>query len=198
MRYTWQRSLYNNWGLLYQEMGEYEKSVEILVKALEKIKAISEAKIKQATTMGNLANSYMLTGDYEKAHELLKQAIQIFVEDGERDFHYGATLAAMGDYYVKTEQWKQAKAYYRKALVEVLLHTGETEFYNRVLEKYEYTDHNLKIKADVTWTGNLQRSKQFYLDYGAKMIHDNFPEYEDRIAVGMVGEGSDCCHVWTC
>ena len=185
-------SLYNNWGLLYQEMGKYERSVVVLLKALVLIEQIPEGKIKHATTMGNLANSYLQLGERVKAFEFLRRAIEIFKEDGERDFHYGATLAAMGDFYASEAEWQAARKYYQKALVEILIHTGETEFYNRVMEKYEYADRNLKVKADVTWTGNLQRSKEFYLQHGAKMIHDTFPEYESRIAVGMVGEGSDC------
>lgn len=39
---------------------------------------------------------------------------------------------------------------------------------------------------------NLTRCRAFYEKYGAPMIHEIFPEYEHRIAVGMVGEGSDC------
>lgn len=40
--------------------------------------------------------------------------------------------------------------------------------------------------------GNLARCRMFYEKYGAPMIHEKFPEYEHLIAVGMVGEGSDC------
>lgn len=42
------------------------------------------------------------------------------------------------------------------------------------------------------FNNNLERCKHFYERYGAPMIRDRFPEYESRIAVGMVGEGSDC------
>lgn len=189
-------SLYNNWGLLYQEMGKYERSVIVLLKALIWIEQIPGAHIKHATTMGNLANSYLQLGEKEKAYDFLKKALLIFEEDGERDFHYGAALAAMGDYLLEDEQWLQAKSYYRKALVEILIHTGRTEFYNRVLEKYELADKKNKEEISnqhsILWKSNLQRSKEFYLQHGAKMIHDKFPEYEGRIAVGMVGEGSDC------
>lgn len=38
----------------------------------------------------------------------------------------------------------------------------------------------------------LEISKRFYLEYGEKAIAENFPEYKDRIAVGLVGEGSEC------
>ncbi len=35
-------------------------------------------------------------------------------------------------------------------------------------------------------------SRTFYEDEVAPMIKEKFPEYENRIAVGLVGEGSDC------
>lgn len=38
----------------------------------------------------------------------------------------------------------------------------------------------------------LELSKNFYLEYGKKAIEENFPEYVDKIAVGLVGEGSEC------
>lgn len=42
------------------------------------------------------------------------------------------------------------------------------------------------------FNNNLDRCRHFYENYGASMIRDRFREYESRIAVGMVGEGSDC------
>ena len=38
----------------------------------------------------------------------------------------------------------------------------------------------------------IEKNRRFYDDLVAGMIHEKFPEYEDRIAVGIVGEGSDC------
>lgn len=38
----------------------------------------------------------------------------------------------------------------------------------------------------------LKLSEEFYEAYGKAMIHEKFPEYESRIAVGLVGEGSEC------
>lgn len=37
-----------------------------------------------------------------------------------------------------------------------------------------------------------EKNRRFYNGYVAAMIHDKFPEYEGRIAVGIAGEGSDC------
>ena len=38
----------------------------------------------------------------------------------------------------------------------------------------------------------MELSKAYYETFGRKMIQEKFPEYEDRIAVGLVGEGSEC------
>lgn len=38
----------------------------------------------------------------------------------------------------------------------------------------------------------LELSERFYLEYGAPMIRERFPELEDLIAVGLVGCGSEC------
>ena len=190
--YLW-ASLYNNWGLLYQEKKEYEKSVAMLRKALVIIDAIESAKIQKASTRTNLANSLMQLSEdicFDEAYQCLKEAIAVFAEDGERDFHYGAALVAMGDYHIASENYQEAKVYYQKGLVEILLHTGKTDAYYRVLEKYETADK--KIRQARKWTKNLEKSRELYERYGVAMIKESFPGYEKRIAVGMVGEGSDC------
>ena len=38
----------------------------------------------------------------------------------------------------------------------------------------------------------LELARGFYNDYGKQMIEEQFPEYAERIAVGFLGEGSDC------
>ena len=38
----------------------------------------------------------------------------------------------------------------------------------------------------------LEISKKYYEEYGAAMIHEQFPEYEGIIACGLAGSGSEC------
>jgi len=38
----------------------------------------------------------------------------------------------------------------------------------------------------------LELARKYYETYGIDMIRDNFPDMEDRIAVGIVGNGSEC------
>ena len=38
----------------------------------------------------------------------------------------------------------------------------------------------------------LELSERFYLEFGAPMIHKNFPELENILTVGLMGSGSEC------
>jgi len=189
-------TLYNNWGLLCQETNAFHKASELQKRALDIIRDTPDADIKIAITMTNLANSLFAISTEDSLYEgnnYLDQALKIFIDDREHDFHYGAAVVAKGDYFATSLEWSKATQYYRKGLVEILIHTGKTDGFYRVLEKYNRSQEML-TKTDVLdkWESNLSRCKDFYKKYGIEMIHKNFPEYEARIAVGMVGEGSDC------
>lgn len=183
-------SLYNNWSLVYQEAGEFHKSAEMLEKALDVLKYNANTQIPQATTRVNLAGAMIQMGSAEaldKAEEQLEIAMEIFQQDGERDFHYSAALVAMGDVCVCKGDLDGAAFYYEKGLEQIERHTGRNANYDKVLEKL----NNVRT-AVPQFTSNLEKSKLFYEKYGKRIISELFPEYESRIAVGMVGEGSDC------
>jgi hypothetical protein len=38
----------------------------------------------------------------------------------------------------------------------------------------------------------LELSEKYYMEYAVPMIKGKFPDYEERIAVGLVGSGSEC------
>ena len=186
-------SLYNNWALVYQEMEDYEQAKNILLKALKVVDLYKEALIPQATTMTNLASSLIGIGsdsNYQEAIFYLKQAIDIYEKDGGRDFHYGAALVAMGDVCLYKKEYNKFSYYYKKGLEEIEKHTGKNANYDRVLGKYLFVKQ--KLETSQMWISNLDKSRIFYESSGKQMIETLFPEYADRIAVGLVGEGSDC------
>lgn len=218
-------NLYNNWALLYQEMGDFEGARDCLYKALKVADSFSEAVIQQAITRTNLGSTLVAIGTDEtclEAEKVLGQALNVFEKDGGRDFHYNAALVAMGDLMCKKNWYVVAVDYYEKGLKELEKHVGRNENYDRVKEKLDYaikkyedkeTESMLRedtfkdekiafakadvMEADVTeandgWKNNITRSREFYEKYGRKMIRNRFPEYEDKIAVGVVGMGSDC------
>ena len=195
-------SLYNNWSLLYQEMQDYAGARDMLLKALVIADSYEEAVIPQATTRTNLAATLLQIGTdeaYEQAIGYLREALAVHEMDGGGDFHYGAVLVAMGDAYNLKKDFANAAVYYERGLAEIEKHVGKTDNYARVEEKLYYVKeqmNNGEDKERVTekpeWTSNLQRSRALYENFGKAMLHDKFPNYEERIAVGLVGEGSDC------
>ena len=38
----------------------------------------------------------------------------------------------------------------------------------------------------------LELSRKYYETFGSPMIKEKFPQFEERIAIGLVGEGSEC------
>lgn len=208
-------SLYNNWSLVYQETEEFEKAKELLLKALAVVDLYEEAVIPQANTRTNLATTLLQIGTdeaYAEAMKYLQEALAVYERDGGKDFHYGAALVAMGDAHFSKQDYAYAATYYQRGMNEIEKHVGKTDNYVRVQDKYRLCQGYINQPLDGTtngseanssndekavsdnenWKNNLERSREFYQQHGKPMLHEYFEEYENRIAVGLVGEGSDC------
>ncbi len=151
-------SLYNNWSLLYQEMGDYDSAETLLRKALAVVEHYPNAQIELATTKTNLAMTILSAlraeqsrradsafdgpGEdfyeaYDDATSLLFSAIAIYEADGGRDMHYSAALSTKGDAMMLIHEYAEAANYFKRAMEEVEKHVGRTEAYDRVEERYE-------------------------------------------------------------
>ncbi len=191
MRYA---SLYNNKSLLYQEMQDFENACTCLENALVIVKQHSEAMIEVATTHTNLAMSLLKLEKQEDAMKHLERAFAIFQQDEEKDYHYSAALATMAEVKYRAGQLEEAAHYYQEAMKEIERNTGRTQNY-LILEKnlqrvYEEME-TVSSKHESYETG-IEICEAFYKAYGIPMLQREFPEYEALIAVGLVGEGSDC------
>ena len=87
----------------------------------------------------------------------------------------GMTEVLTNPGYVRPDTPPQAKAETEKPAFSDYVDTLPEDVYQKESE------HN--------W---LHVCKRFYEVHGAKMIHEEFGDYEARIAVGLVGEGSEC------
>ncbi len=248
-------SLYNNTALMYQEKGDFEKSVECLKKSLSIIRKLDDSDIEVATTCVNLGSSLIVLERYEESEKYLKIALSIFEKETPKNFHYSGALSAMGSLLYKEGDYDGAVLYFKKALSEIEINMGKGDNYRIVEENlkaaeemasisktgYKKTENEAgledqteicqdapeektaktaeKIKNDESaknlaqteneesaktanqdtadkdeydFKNGLSLAEEFYNEYGAKMIHEKFLEYENSIAVGLVGEGSEC------
>ncbi|MDO4189112.1 MAG: DUF4125 family protein [Lachnospiraceae bacterium] len=187
--------LYNNYSLLCQEHGEYKVSREYLEKALN-IVVRRKAGFEIAVTHANLANTCVLQNDIEAAKDYAYKAIRLFKARAYIDAHYCAALSALSTCYFKEGDYSHAKRIYREAADIVEKTIGRNSQYKRLIENIkeceEAIEKESKEEKEVASMKGLTLSKEYYEEYGKKMISDKFSEYENKIAIGLAGEGSDC------
>ncbi len=191
MRYA---SLYNNLSLLYQELEDYENACSSLERALVIVKEQEDAMIEVATTHTNLAMSLLKCNRLEEAMEHLEVAFTIFERQEDKDYHYSAALSAMGEAKYLTGDLESAISYYKLGMEEIERNVGRTRGYEIMAENYAIIKKQLEQSLQVqdSYTNGLELCKGFYIEYGEPMIREKFPAYQDVIAVGLVGEGSEC------
>lgn len=190
-------SLYNNISLLLQELYDYQGAEEALQKALEIVK-YQDAGFEIAVTYTNLANTALLQKKYEETIRYASEAIKRFRERKTFDVHYSAALSAIGCCYHEQQLWKQAIPYLKEALSIIHESVGENAQYDKVKAFYEdclckeSTSQNTSVEIQKDDISGLEICRAFYEQYGKPLIHEKYSEYEQGIAVGLVGEGSDC------
>ena len=186
--------LYNNMSLMYQELSDFEKAENYQLKALALVTKL-DSWFEIAVSHANLANTYLLARDYDKTKQHAEQAMEIFEAHDLKDPHYAAALSALGNLYLQQGDKVRAKETFLTAMEIIEAKIGRNSQYERLKEFVKLCEDGQNEseaeKRSETMRG-LALAKQYYEQYGKPMIHDRFPEYESKIAVGLVGEGSDC------
>lgn len=191
-------SLENNLSLLYQEMGDFAKAKDSLLQALS-IVSVKDARFETAVTYTNLASTCMQLEQMEEAHDYADKAILSFREQGVRDAHFGAALSALGTYLYRKGDYSAAEAAFQEAMDIMEEYLGRNDYYYRLEENVKACREAGKTGTDKTDTDKVNTDKrgitlcrEYYETYGRPMIEEKFPDYQAQIAVGLVGEGSDC------
>lgn len=185
-------SLYNNMSLLFQETEEYERAAECQGKALQVLDAIPGREFEGAVTHANLATTLCKIAEQEGSGDIAVQAaqeamcaIRIFEKLDITDVHSAAAMAAYGDAMMLMDECRKAAEYYAQALVRIERLVGRTESYERVAEKLE----RARMRGAIS---GLSLSKDYFEQVGKPMLMQEFPDYFERMAIGLCGEGSDC------
>ncbi len=185
-------NLYNNISLLYQELQEFAQAREELQKALRITLANPGAEFEVAVTYANLANTCIQLGEAPEAKEYAQKAIARFEEQQVDDAHYSAALSALGSLYYQEGDYEKAIGAMEKSRDCVARYLGKNNIqYERLSENIGLIRQKLAAENPADIKG-LELCRRYYEESGKKMIAGKFPDYENRIAVGLVGKGSDC------
>ncbi|MCR4619000.1 MAG: DUF4125 family protein [Lachnospiraceae bacterium] len=213
-------SLFNNESLMYQETGEFAKAKELLLKALEV--AVNTGNVyEEAVTRANIAGTCMQLGELDEGFEHAVKSAEIFKSLEVFDGHYAAALTAMGSYYYIKGEFEKGMEVYGAAMEAMEGALGKNAYYERIAENYETCRQALLEKrakeasADLAKSGSaggtensgnagnsgnadglavrgIDICRSYFNEVGFPMLEEKFPEYMDKMAIGLVGEGSDC------
>lgn len=181
-------SMENNLSLLYQEMGRFADSKESLMRALSIVETKKDADFEVAVTHANLAASCLNIGESEAARRYAEASMKEFEKLEIEDAHYGAALSALGTYYYQKSDYVYARQLFEQAMDIMEKNLGRNEFYMRLKENAEAC----KAAEGKSTVKGMELARKFYEQCGKPMIAEKFPAYEDRIATGLAGKGSDC------
>ena len=158
-------------------------SIDKVLKLMEELNLSSSEQY--VITLINIATTLRVFKDYKASMSYYTKAKELL------DNHQNVkpyTLSSfhnnLGLLYFEMGEFTTAKEHFMKA---VTLLSGD-----------ESAKKQLKISADhiklvdiMLKETYIEKSKAFYEAFGKEMIEKAFPEYVDRIAVGIVGEGSE-------
>lgn len=112
-------------GNVYCEMGEYEKSIEYYLKALEIFEKHNWIESK-TILYGNLGYLYEETGDFKEAGRCLLKCMENAKESGDSAM-VAFGHSQLGEYYIKTGKYKKAQKEYLEADIYYSTHEGEEQ-----------------------------------------------------------------------
>lgn len=186
-------SLHNNISLLYGEIGRLEEAKQELLQALAIIEKLEASGFQVAITYTNLGNLCFKMNEHEQGTLYMEKAAALFEQgEGEDDPHYASVLAGLAESYFHGGDLEKALKYYEKSLVILEKNYGKNEAFQITAENRDVVRDLLNRKKAFREKKGLELSRLYYEQVGRPMLEKNYPEYMGRIAVGLVGEGSEC------
>lgn len=192
-------SLCNNLGLFYQELGKYEEALKLHEISLRILKNNSEQQLQYATTLSNLVTPYLKTGQKAKSYETLEQSLSLIEKVvGKKHNLYSASLNNMAISYFNDGELEKALDLFEKSAEICKKSFGEnSDNYKNLLSNIEYVKDTIEKAKKVVIEKKenlkgLELSKKYYEEIYKPVLKNEFPELYKRIAVGLVGEGSEC------
>lgn len=159
-------NLFNNFGVTYRMLGEYDKAVESYFKGLEL--AIQQGSLEdQHRFHGNIASVYSLRGEYAKAREHLVNALDVLNEEQNTPavaWHIvtrglAHTRANLGEIDTKLGRYADALEHYLTALKLFEMASTPLELADFLVR---FTEHHLHQSDYANATSLLERALGLY------------------------------------
>lgn len=188
-------TLYNNRSILYAQTKRLKEARQDLEAAMELIRALEQSETEIAVTHVNTGNICFEMQDIEEGMRHMEEAVRLFEQtEGKKDAHYSSALSGLGEAYFRSGRLEASVRCYEKALEEILSNYGENDYYRVTKNNLELVK-DTKNRMDALQKQNMKGmdiSRKYYEACGKPLIEEKYPEYRERIAAGLAGEGSEC------
>lgn len=163
---------------VYDEKGEYKKSVEELKKVASK-KLKTKFSTIYSAVIGNIAYSIMKTGNYKEAKKYYDEAIQIAKQNNDAQ-GYMHKIINYGEYFLLNKDTLEAKRHFSEALglsrrlksgsemLKALDYLSQTDRNKVVFYKNEY----IRINDSIIKRQRANREKFARIEYETGKIED--------------------------
>lgn len=189
----------NNLGLFYQELEKYEKALPLHEKSLLILEKLPEYKLQYATTLSNLVMPYNKMGNKEKAEKCLTESLKLIEKEvGKNHSLYSASLNNLAILYYNEGHYEESLVLFEESLKICENCFGkESVNYKKLLSNVEFIKEltNKKEKINDKNYENIkgmELSKKYFEEVYSPALKNRFPHLYNRMAFGLVGEGSEC------
>lgn len=190
-RYYEQASSYANLAATCLQLGREEQAVDCFQKAIALFETHGVRDAHYCAALSSLAAYLFRKGEYEKAEEYFVKAMRGIEESlGRTEAYCRLKENVEVCRRAREEQMKKKSAQMRQGEGESDEPGQDGQIQPRQGRQIP-PEQGRRISQEQQVTG-MELCRAYYETYGRAMIHEKFPEYEGRIAVGLVGEGSDC------
>ena len=187
------------------ELDDLPSAKKHLERALEIFRRDEEKNFHYSGALAAYASLMVKEGNTDEAMKLYEEALkEIEINMGKDSGAYKTVLANFEEIGGKLEggksdEDKKKKKEKKKETREIKETKKLKKKEKKKIEKESEDIIEEAVEAIGTEVETIEADgltgmeicKKFYEEYGKQMIHDKFPEYEDQMAVGLVGEGSE-------
>lgn len=188
-------SLHNNMALLYAQTGRLEQAHDHMLEALKITRQLPDMETELATTYTNLGNICFGMNRADQGTEYMQKAVALFEQNTDHpDPHYPAALSGLGEASFHKGELEKAAEYYAKSLYWIEQVYGKNDDWKTTKENLDVVKNLIERRNAISASKmkGLDLARAYYEEVGRPMLQAKYPEYVSRIAVGLVGEGSEC------
>lgn len=219
-RYYEQASSYANLAATCLRLGREEQAADCFQKAIGLFEAHGVRDAHYCAALASLATYLFQKEEYEEAENCFIRAMQGIeeslgrteayhrlrenaeacrkareeMEQEEREQESQAQEEREQESQAQEEQEQESQAQKKREQKRQAQEEQEQE--SQVQKKQEQEsqaqEKRKQEKQPRQQVSGMELCRAYYETYGRAMIHEKFPAYEEQIAVGLVGEGSDC------